>query len=254
MPGNFRENKRNCFVTFVMLLLWALCSTVSYAATDEQINESVNKGTQWLIQAQNPDGNWGNNTKKDILDTAEIAKYLVESGQAPLSVDRAVYWLQSQDPSNSDFSARIMPFMTMQANDETLATLIDCQNPDGGWGLAEGYDSDILDTVIVLNSLLKDNRVDTSIIQNGLAFIIRNQNSDGSWSYVKNGTGSVSTSTTDRNPCRSSEISGGWDSISDSGSVTITIFPSRRNGAWEIESKRMNRRNSTNSSTSRMNT
>lgn len=192
MPGKLRVNKRNCFVTFVMLLLWALCSTVSYAATDEQINDSVNKGTQWLIQVQNPDGNWGDNTKKDILDTAEIAKYLVESGQAPLSVDRAVYWLQSQDPSNNDFSARVMPFMTAQAYDETLSALIACQNPDGGWGLAEGYDSDILDTVIVLNALMKEDRVDISIIQKGLAFIIRNQNSDGSWPYVKNGTGSVS--------------------------------------------------------------
>lgn len=192
MPGKWRVNKKSCFLTIVMLLLWALCSTVSYAATDEQINDSVNKGTQWLIQAQNPDGNWGNNTKKDILDTAEIAKYLVESGQAPLSVGRAVYWLQSQDPSNNDFSARIMPFMTTQVYDETLTALIDCQNPDGGWGLAEGYDSDVLDTVIVLNALMKEDRVDTSIIQNGLAFIIRNQNSDGSWPYVKNGTGSVS--------------------------------------------------------------
>jgi hypothetical protein len=193
MQEKWKIDIRNYVVSIVLLLfLSMLFSTESYAATSEQINESINKGTQWLIQAQNENGNWGNNTKKDIIDTSEIAGFLNENLLAPLSVCRAVYWLQIQETSNNDFLARILPFMTAQAHDEALPALIACQNPDGGWGLAEGYASDIMDTVIVLNSLIKEDSVEIEIIEKGMAFLIQNQNGDGSWSYVKSGTGSVS--------------------------------------------------------------
>ena len=192
MQEKWKIDIRNYVVSIVLLLfLSTLFSTESDAATSEQINESINKGTQWLIQAQNENGNWGNNTKKDIINTSEIAGFLNETSLAPLSVSRAVYWLQIQETSNNDFLARILPFMTAQANDEALPALVACQNPDGGWGLAEGYASDVLDTVVVLNSLIKEDSVDIDIIEKGLVFIIQNQNGDGSWSYVKSGTGSV---------------------------------------------------------------
>lgn len=193
MPGKWKANKKRYIVSIVLLLfLNTLLNPSSYAATGEQINESVNNGVQWLIKAQNPSGNWGDYTEKDIPDTTEIAEFLNETGQAPLSVNRAVYWLQNLNPSNNDFSARTMPFITQQTHDEVLSALTACQNPDGGWGLAEGYESDILDTVIVLNSLIKEDQADASIIKNGLGYILQNQNDDGSWSYTRGDAGSVS--------------------------------------------------------------
>lgn len=53
------------------------------------------------------------------------------------------------------------------------------------------YDSDVLDTLLVLNYLLGDPRIDQEVIIRGINFIVCHQNPDGSWSYVNGQPGNV---------------------------------------------------------------
>jgi Squalene-hopene cyclase C-terminal domain len=75
---------------------------------------------------------------------------------------------------------------------EALRTLLDAQNPDGGWGAAKGRLSNTESTslaIIALRAL--DDRAIAPNVQRGLNWLIERQNVDGSWPFndvVKDGS------------------------------------------------------------------
>ncbi len=67
-------------------------------------------------------------------------------------------------------------------NDEWYINwLISSQNPDGGFGLAEGYSSDIIDTKLALKMLA--DLGETEAMTNVAMYIATLQNDDGGFSY-----------------------------------------------------------------------
>lgn len=65
------------------------------------------------------------------------------------------------------------------------------QNKDGGWGIAKGYQSDVLDTVIILSSLLKESQPDIELIKKSVNYLVDMQREDGSWSYTNESDPSI---------------------------------------------------------------
>jgi prenyltransferase beta subunit len=50
------------------------------------------------------------------------------------------------------------------------------QDEAGSWGIAEGYESDVLDTIIVINSIVGEKYVETDILRRAVSYIISTQN------------------------------------------------------------------------------
>ena len=68
------------------------------------------------------------------------------------------------------------------ANDNSVNNLTSLQNPDGGFGLAKNYQSDILDTEIAAKAL--QYLGETTAMNTAVQYIISNQNEDGGFGYL----------------------------------------------------------------------
>ena len=73
-----------------------------------------------------------------------------------------------------------------------LDSLAASVNPDGGWSVSEDFEtSDIKRTVLALRALDAAGYSDTGVIENGIMFLLNEQNWDGSWSFVDGADGDV---------------------------------------------------------------
>ncbi len=184
------RDKRTFLRKSLAFVLMALAVTaflvpVAHAEATAQ-DDAVVKALDWLRQCQNEDGSWGTD-ETAFLDTGEVSGYLSRYAVMPDNLEKSAEWMEALEILNNDVAARVLPFIKSQDKYASLKSIIvESQNEDGGWGIAKGYESDILDTVVVLNSLA-DNNTDTGmlVLQRAVAYIISRQNSDGSWSYVK---------------------------------------------------------------------
>lgn len=70
---------------------------------------------------------------------------------------------------------------TFEKENSYLSQFLSLQNPDGGFGLAKNYKSDILDTKIALKALQVLGETDA--MTNAARYIISNQNKDGGFGY-----------------------------------------------------------------------
>ena len=165
--------------------------TPSMVAEEIPVESRVEKAIEWLVANQDTDGFWGKDLVEVAMDTAEIAGYFKEKSIQTES-SNAIKMLQTLDLNNLDFIARVLPFIEDEnRKKDLLETVVSSQNTDGGWGIAVGFESDVLDTVLILNSLLEESEPDINVINMGLNYIIKNQSNIGSWSYVTDGDSSI---------------------------------------------------------------
>ncbi|ALC91456.1 hypothetical protein AM500_17925 [Bacillus sp. FJAT-18017] len=148
-------------------------------ATKAEIEQSILTGQSWLTGSQNEDGSWGTHFAEKMRNTSEITKYLTESLPNDGSLLKSSDWLKNQETANFDFMARTLS----QKGSKEVQTFFGAQSTDGGWGLAEGYDSDVFDTALVLGALLEKDPSNKDIIQKGIAYLIKQQKENGSWGY-----------------------------------------------------------------------
>jgi len=152
----------------------------------------IDRAVEWLVANQNPKGFWGKGEFAAIVDTAEIAGYLKEKSTKAESLEKAQSWLESQKTNNIDYMARVLPFIREEdKKQELLKAIISSQKADGGWGVADNFESDVLDTVLVINSLLEENELDLETVKNGVIYLVNSQNEKGGWAYVHGGEASV---------------------------------------------------------------
>ncbi|MFZ2452060.1 MAG: carboxypeptidase regulatory-like domain-containing protein [Methylovulum miyakonense] len=74
-----------------------------------------------------------------------------------------------------------------------LASLEANQNPDGGFGGAPGQTSDALDTAFALEALAKTSTSHTAVISAAVAYLLSQQNADGSFTQNRYGQGATYT-------------------------------------------------------------
>jgi Mg-chelatase subunit ChlD len=187
------DRKRAVILALIVnFLLFSIFPTVGQAedkaanipgASKEAIEESISIGENWLLGSQNSDGSWGTHFAEKMRNTSETAQYLHRRMPDEASLSKAKEWLGSQETANSDFLARVLASsMKEEGAQQKNKILLDTQNPDGGWGLAKGYDSDVFDTVLVLGALIETQGQEEAI-KKGITYLLNQQNENGSWGF-----------------------------------------------------------------------
>ena len=149
-------------------------------------NEIIEDSTGYLISSKNSDNSYGYSGL--INDTAEAAAILKRFSDTDVSDGLA--WINSYKKTNNDDIARAI---MATGSESDLAELFKSQNSDGGFGLTGKYESDVYDSILVLEAVNSLNKKDRSNPTWRLVtFIARQMNKNGSFSYTKNSDESVS--------------------------------------------------------------
>ena len=120
------------------------------------VYSAVNLGIDYIESTRDEYGVWS--TLSDcaaayVIDTIEsLNAFGISENQTAELINTSVKFFKMLSFENiNDLSY----FLTVNAlqNDADIAYLKEAQNPDGGFGLAEGYASDIIDTKLALKAL-----------------------------------------------------------------------------------------------------
>jgi len=176
-----------------LVFLWVLCSafvllnlTPEYSLALSVSDSAVNEAVGYLTSKQNSDGSWSEGDKR-IVDTLEVIKAL-----GPLSnrsdvldaLNASLPFICSLDESSNDILSRKFRVLINSTADTSamVSALLAAQNEDGGWGLGEKKQSDIIDTIIVVESLLQVENAGNGVLSNARDFIINSQEKpNGCW-------------------------------------------------------------------------
>lgn len=117
------------------------------ASVIQEIREAKEKALQWLLRQQEGDGQVG--ASPLVNDTCMALELLREQGLG-ITPD----WLEARltvaANQNTDILSRSYCGLRQE---ELLRSLLSMQNPDGGFGLTSGYESEALDSILALEAL-----------------------------------------------------------------------------------------------------
>ncbi len=144
-------------------------------------NEIIDKAVTFLINSMNEDGSFGDTQL--LNDTAEAVFVLEKFAETENS--KSIEWSNKNFYiDNVDAKARMA---VAEQDNSAVKSLLEYQNKDGGFGLTEGYQSDVLDSILVLEAINAcDNKSYGTEAWRLVCYIARQANSDGSYSYNKN--------------------------------------------------------------------
>jgi len=147
-----------------VFFLSILLSLVPFTALAQQ--QEIDDGVAWLLANQNPSGSWGDPELTEFRDTTVVADVLKKLRETGTGYTNAINFINIVSPPNNDYLARKAAVLAQDGTD--VSTLIDellsAQNPEeyegalpnypeGGWGAAQGYATNNLDTSLVLDAL-----------------------------------------------------------------------------------------------------
>ena len=133
----------------------------------------------YLQTTQNSNGSWRNY----IQNTAEIAQIFdlcCDNNEKLETQNRALLYYENQSTFNVDFLSKEL-LLSSSTESWKVNYLKSFQNPDGGFGLAEGYASDIIDTKLALKALTDIG--ETEAMTKAATYISSLQNEDGGFGY-----------------------------------------------------------------------
>ncbi len=163
------------------------------AAEPDQLTDAVSKANKWLAKVQDTEGKWNADFYTgSMFYTSEISRYFKQEGISSDAVSKAEAYLSSlkEEKANNYFAALIAGALEGEYRKEIINSLVTAQKPDGGWGITDYYESDVLDTIKVLQTLIEQNSNITSI-KLGIDYLLHKQNSDGSWSVIEGSAGNT---------------------------------------------------------------
>ena len=152
--------------------------------SDYSVNTEL-KCLSYLITTQSAEYTWANfegNITTEIVNTIEDV-FVMTDNQI---IDDWDWFCQTAEKVydkeyvNVDELSRTLMIETFYDFNEVLELLV-CQNSDGGFGLAEGYTSDIIDTKLALKALTDIG--ETEAMTNAALYISTLQNEDGGFGY-----------------------------------------------------------------------
>jgi subtilase family serine protease/Mg-chelatase subunit ChlD len=179
-PRHIAQHKR--LVKLFLTAVFACCGTATAltANTAKIIDDAAN----YLINQQNSDGCWSQGEKR-IVDTIEVLKALEPlAGREDVltAIDNSLSFISDINQSSNDYLGRKLRILanTTSETGSIKATLLAAQNADGGWGTGKTKQSDIIDTIAVVEALLQD-QTSSSVLAGARDFIINSQEPSGCW-------------------------------------------------------------------------
>ena len=154
-----------------------------------QKDEIIEDATAYLESCQRENGSY--DYPSNINTTAEACAVLDEFSDVDTTESKN--WLESNiGDRNTDILSRTAIALD---DDSLIDEMMEVQNTDGGLGLSGDYTSDILDSVLALESINASSSAEVSSARwQLLCYIARQMNSDGSFSYTKNSDSDVALS------------------------------------------------------------
>jgi len=187
------KNTRNMrTIIYTLLGIALLCISWITPSASAQTAQVAN-GITWLKTNQHGDGSWG--SLNSFRDTSTVADTYRLLGQTDSSYQNALTWMSGFTLESNDFLARRIAILKASGADVSadVQRLVSAQNFDGGWGYYPGYDSDIHDTMVVMEVLQAVSPQSTTMLARGASYFLPRQNQEGSWSVVPDSPGEVTT-------------------------------------------------------------
>lgn len=189
-----KKNKR-LIATLLAFQLMCIFSSVHFYAeslnndsASEHFIDTVKNSVQYLNSTQTDDYSWKNSNNDYTAYIINICEYiynnmndvLEESGLSYSMVDKSSNYLWYKYYHNTDDLSCYL--LVDELKDyESIDWILSSQNPDGGFGLAENYASDIIDTKLALKALADLGEMEA--MTNAAMYIASLQNDDGGFSY-----------------------------------------------------------------------
>ena len=172
------------FLTGVLAVNTCVMVSVSTAGTDagegRMLSEEIfEKAAAYLRSRENADHSFGNSAT--INDTACAAAALRMADKS-FDYSQSEQWmLDNISVNNFDMTARLA---SATGKTDYLSYFSGMQNEDGGFGLYQGYSSDVLDSVLVLEAINETGYSGNDISADNLCvYLLGNVGSDGGYSY-----------------------------------------------------------------------
>jgi subtilase family serine protease/Tol biopolymer transport system component/flagellar hook assembly protein FlgD/fibronectin type 3 domain-containing protein len=154
---------------------------------------SIDEGLAWLRSRQRAEGSFSDKDTTTVRDTTVAVSTLSSLDAGFGGAGGALQWLSDHPAANTDYLARHARLISDLSRDSGAirAQLLSLQNGDGGWGIAQGYQSNALDTALALLAIAGATANATALDKAAL-YLLSKQNADGGWS---NAPGSPSRAT-----------------------------------------------------------
>ena len=150
--------------------------TFAYAAVNLGIDYLESNRDEYGICSTLSDG-----ATSDVINTIELLDKLgISKTKTTELIDASVEYFEMLYYENINDLSCILIVNSMQ-NDADITCLKENQNSDGGFGLAKGYTSDIIDTKLALKALTDIGETDA--MTNAALYISALQNEDGGFGY-----------------------------------------------------------------------
>jgi len=152
-------------IGFTAVLFFSiLLSLLPFTAIAQQ---EIDDGVAWLLANQNPSGSWGDPELTEFRDTTVVAAALKKLRKTGTGYTSAINFIDIVSPPNNDYLGRKVSVLAQEGVDVSLLVdeLLSTQNPDewdntlpnypeGGWGAADGYSTNCLDTSLALDAVI----------------------------------------------------------------------------------------------------
>lgn len=154
--------------------------------THKTVQAICDSSVSYLYEKQTPEIGWQVNNHNYTDDIASIIECIYEiNGNNSTELFRSMLnksaeYLWSKGIRNVDELTERLAVKDLQETD-IINILLYCQNTDGGFGLDEGYTSDIIDTKLALKALTDIG--ETEAMTNAALYISSLQNEDGGFGY-----------------------------------------------------------------------
>jgi Tol biopolymer transport system component/flagellar hook assembly protein FlgD len=151
---------------------------------------SARLGMDFLLARQTADGSWSDDPSTVVRETSDAATALAAFALpvADVARARAVEWLRAAAPAGADSISRQIAAMA-RASVGTTGAAVDqlLASEDGGYALAPGYGSTVVDSALVAMAFSERG----ALAQHpGLVdFLLSAQSGDGGWPYLVGGRG-----------------------------------------------------------------
>ncbi|MDD2893354.1 MAG: CARDB domain-containing protein, partial [Halothiobacillaceae bacterium] len=159
---------------------------------------NIDEGLAWLRAQQNAQGFWSDKEATTQRDTMVATSTLRQIDSSFIGGVAALNWLAQHPSPNNDYLARQASLLAEDGKGGGAAqrsALLGLQNADGGWGLAAGYQSNVLDSALAVLALAGQG-VNQAVLDKAGQYLVAAQNSDGGWSFAPNGPSRTSVTAT----------------------------------------------------------